>query len=440
MREERILEDIKSRLEKLNIYELRQVARAVGVHRPADGKKSRVTEAILEIAQNVTAPEPPSLRGAPPKSQQFDEQLVADIKTCREYYIALGGQPQDGEKQVLKVCDSGAETYNDVVLSGVLDLNGKYYFLRTNKTLSSPENDVFVHESFLNRYSLREGDTVEGLCRRRNSEEAYGLMSVTSVNGKPVQNASNRRRFSELTPVYPSFNVKTAANGEDTACRIIDLFAPLALGQRAVICAPAKAGKTSLIKSIGAGISLNYPQIKVVFLLVDARPEEVTDFKRSYKSAQLFYSTFDMSGDMHLKTARLCMEYCKRLCEEGEDVFLLFDGRASSNVATEEINRLLCCACNAEEGGSVTVVSTLADERYVSLANMCVTLSPELAAKRIFPAIDIKSSYADREESLLSADEISAAANLRAHLSSEEIIKLFKQIKDSGEIVLKYKN
>ncbi len=457
MQRERILGDIKLRLEKLNIYELRQVARAVGVHRPADGKKSRVINAILEIAQNNSVPEPPSLRGAPPKSQQFDEELVADIKTCRNFYIALAGGIPEEEPTVLKLSDvrQEFEAYDEKGCGGLLDLSEKYAFLRscnggTNLT------DVFVHDSFISRYSLREGDFVEGRCLRKSADEAYGLSEIFKINGENAAKNDFRRFFYELTPVYPQVNVKTAVDGKDILCRIIDMFAPLALGQRAVISAPGKSGATSLLKSIATGISSNYPQIKVVLLLTNELPEEITDYKRTVKNCEIFYSTFDMPADTHYNVARLCAEHCKRICESGGNAVLLFDGitrfkRAISGCgrnADEEVKRILSCACNAEEGGSVTVMSTLSaestcsdsDAEFISIANMCIALSSELSLKRIFPAIDFNKCFADRDGQIIGYDCAQTASYLKINYSYEDIIKLFKETEDNSEIIEKFKN
>lgn len=452
MAESKILTDIKQRIEKLNIFELRQVARAVGVHRPADGKKSRVTEAILQIAQGICAPEPQSLRGAPPKSQQYDEQLVADIKTCREYYLALNGGETVDEPQLMTVSDSVYEQIegNAQTFCGILDISGKYAFLRANSVTAATNSDVFVHESFISRYALRQGDFVCGKCMRKSEYEAAGLVELISVNGKNPGAASERRNFSALTHIYPEITVKTAAVSSDIACRIIDFFSPVALGQRAFISAPPRSGKTTVIKQIATGISRNYQQIKVILLLLNARPEEITDFKRALPDCELLYTTFDMPAEKHALTAELAMEYAKRQTEIGKNVVVLFDGitrltRSYSllSKAEEAINKLLYCACNAEEGGSLTVISTIATDdplydSFISLANMVIALSPELSAKRIFPAIDARLSYADGDERLLNNDELNAAATLR-ELPAEEIVKLFRQTKTNEEIILKYK-
>lgn len=452
MQDSRILQDVTERLERLSIYDLRQVARAVGVKRPADGKKSRVTEAILSIAQGLTAPEPPTLRGAPPKSQAYDEQLVADIKACREYYLALkGGFEAEEPKSVLSVADSGA-ALEEKEVSGILDKSEKYCFLRVHGA-SVSDDDVFVHDSFLQRFSLREGDFVSGVAKRRNKDEAFGLVTVLKVNGKDVEEAANRPCFSKLTPIYPETNVKTAHGNDSIACRIIDMFAPLGLGQRAVISAPLKSEKSQLLKELAVGISQNCPQIKLIVTLIDERPEEITDFKRVLGNAELFYTTFDMPAERHVQTAHLAIEYAKRRVEYGEDVIVLFDGLTrlihayTGGNAIKEIKKLLYCACNTLEGGTLTLISTISndvkDEAYhefLSTANMAITLSRSLAQSRVFPAINIKATGADREEILLSEDELKAANYLCARFSSEEIIDLFKQTSDNGEIVSRFKN
>lgn len=452
MVESRILNDVKMRLDKLNIYELRQVARAVGVHRPADGKKSRVTDAIISIATGEVAPEPPSLRGAPPKSQQFDEQLVADIKTCRQFYLALNAGTAAQEPKILTVRDSVAEKLEKSLRQycGILDTSGQYAFMRVDEN-GYNGGEVFVHETFITRFKLRYGDFI--VCRgmRKSDDEIPGLVELISVNGVSAANIAERVDFSELTPVYPSVNIKTESSEGGTACRIIDLFSPLALGQRAVISAPSRSGKTTLIKQIAQAICANYPCVKVIVAALSQRPEEITDFKRTLVDCELFYTGFDMPAEKHIRTARLAVEYAKRFTELQEDAVLLFDGLTqlaqaypSETVARDEINKMLYSACNAEEGGSLTIISTLSQDdanhnAIIGLANMVISLSPELAAQRVFPAIDVKKSFADGEERLLCTSEIKAARALRA-MPLENVINLFKETTYNSQIIEKFKD
>lgn len=455
MPENKIYEDIKLRLEKLNIYEVRQVARAVGVHRPADGKKSRVISAILDIASGKVMPAAQSLRGAPPKSSVCDEMLVADIKTCREYSLALFGESVQ-EKPVSTVHDSASSESS--AFSGILYNDGKKYFIRENES----GKNIFVHESFINRFDLREGDLIAGERRRKSAEDSYGLSGITYINGNLPETAP-RRDFNKLTHTYPAVKLNLSVNGGGAALKMIDLFSPLALGQRAVVCSSAKCGKTTILKQIAAAICANYSNIKVLAALIDERPEDLTDFKRSVEGCEVYCTSFDMPAESHMREVRLCFERAKRIAECGGNAVILFDGisrlirslsfgaRSGFNEfsAVEEVKKLLYCACNAEEGGSLTVVSTLSSDglntneaavygEFKQLANMVITLSRELAEKRIFPAIAPAESYADREETFLSDVEIKAAAALR-ELPAEQVVKIF-ETSNADEIIAKYGN
>lgn len=439
-----MLKDVEERLEKLNIYELRQVGRVVGVHRPADGKKSRVIEEILGIASGEIQPIEPSRRGAPPKSQQYDGRLVADISACRLAHLNHTFEaPEPEQKNVLRVTDSTGVTGGDV--KGVLKFNGGRAYLHLNGSFE--DEGLTVHEMFVTRYSLREGDLLEGRFVKRSENDVPSVTEVDSINGIAVSESAERRTFEELTHIYPQTTVKTEYKGCGAACRIIDLFAPVALGQRGFIKATSKSGKTELLKEIATGISRNYPQIKVVLLLIDELPEVISDFKRTLGKATLFYTTFANPRESHIQTARVGFEFAKRQVEEGGNVIILFDGvtrlaHAYGADFAAEIKKLLFCACNAEEGGSLTVLSSLiqSEERifgeFSPLSNMDITLSEELAEKRLFPAIDIKKSFADREEKLLSKEELNAAAKMRK-MPAEEVLKLFCETSSNAELIKK---
>ncbi len=451
MSENKIYEDIKLRLEKLNIYEVRQVARAVGVHRPADGKKSRVIAAILDIASGKVMPVAQSLRGAPPKSSVCDETLVADVKTCREYCLSIGGEAAE-VKRISAVYDSSAAEI--APFCGVLFSDGKNYFVHVNGETES----VFVHESFVNRFCLREGDLIAGERRRKNGSQGYGLSGISTVNGSAPE-AAERRQFSSLTHTYPTVKLNLSKNNNQTALKMIDMFSPLALGQRACICAPSKSGKTTLLKQIATAICAEYQDISVLVALVDERPEDLNDFKRTVKGCELFCTSFDMPSESHMREVKLCFERAKRIAESGGNAVILFDGitrfvrafnlgaRLGSSVsAVEEMKKLLYCACNAEEGGSLTVISTLSNDgtidgvygEFKQLANMVITLSKPLAEKRVFPAINHSECYADRENTLLSDAEVRAAATLRT-LPAEQVVALFNSA-ELSDIIAKYGN
>ena len=438
---DKILVDIAARLNKLNIFELRQIARYFGVNKPSESKKEVLVSEVLDIAQAKTSPKEPSKVGAPPKSQSYDAELVADIEACRRFYLQLSDSLQTSRpsEQIFTVSDSESEArdkYRKKVV-GILDKTD-VYILRDNG-FSNPYG-VFVHDSYVNRYGLKFGDMVCGIAQRSESSEGYGLTDVISVNG--AQSTLNRADFSSFTRIYPEKHIKTRCSG-DVACRIIDLFSPLALGQRAFITGPANSGKSAILKSLLKGVKASDNEILTVTLLVGARPEEVTDFKRTLGEENLFFTTFDMPSEEHVQAVKLVAEYSKRLCESGKDVVLAIDGlgnfvRALRYDRVEELKRLLSVACNAEEGASLTLIAVLESEESLfggvsSLADMCIELSDELAKSRIFPAINIRNCFADRVETLLENREIKLATRLRS-LSDTEVIGLFKDTESNAEL------
>lgn len=441
---DKILVDIAARLNKLNIFEMRQIARYFGVNKPAESKKEQLISEVLDIAQAKASPKEPSKVGAPPKSQSYDHELVADIETCRRYYIQLQDSlsAEDSHGQSLTVSDRERETRgkNLKQVTGILDKTD-VYILRDNG-FSNPYG-VFVHDSYVNRYGLRCGDMVCGMAQCSEQSNGFGLTDVISVNGdKPLK---DRKDFTSFTRIYPEKRVKVGNSG-DIACRIIDLCAPLALGQRAFITGPANSGKSSVLKSLLKGIKTSGLGIETVTLLVGARPEEATDFKRTLGEDNLFITTFDMPDEEHVQAVCLVSEYAKRLCESGKDIVLAIDGlgnfvRALKNNRVEELKKLLFSACNAEEGASLTVIAVLESEESVfggvsALADMCIELSGELARNRTFPAINIRGCFADRAETLLEDSEIKLAASLGL-LSGAQAVELFKQTADNSELTKK---
>lgn len=437
MAKSEILADIKERLNKKTIHELRQIARVVGVARPSDTKKDVLIEEIIQIATCEIPPAPRSARGAPPKSTEYDRELVTDIEKCIEYYSAL----KDGTGYVtdeLIVADG----QSDEPCCGILVKGEKYYFLRVNGALASPD-DVFVHETYVNRFKLKEGDMVEGESRRKSKDDAPGLVTVIKINGFSPDGL-RRIDFNSLTPVYPHTRVRVAASALDTAARMVDLFAPVGMGQRGVVLAPANSGKTTLLKQIATGISLNQPNLKVVVLLLGERPEDINDVRAALPCAELYSTTFDMEDYKHAETAKCVTRYLKNLVECGYDVALIADGL--SNLASLDGRKLLSCAICAEEGGSLTVIS-FAEESAVALgraANMHVTLSEALADFRIYPAMDVIKSYTARCELLQGEGEICAAAALRGIVNESgdhrKIISIFESTQDNEEIVKDFAN
>ncbi len=316
--------------------------------------------------------------------------------------------------------------------SGVLEtMPDGYGFLRHNGRRPT-QNDVYVSQSQVRRFNLRSGDLVLGQVRApKESERYFGLTRVEAVNGRDPDSTRRRTNFENVTPIFPDVQIKLETGSKDLATRMIDLLSPIGRGQRGLIVSPPKAGKTTLLKQIAAGISQNYTDIHLMVALIGERPEEVTDVKRSVKG-EVFSSTFDEPVEDHCRVAELCLERAKRLVEAGRDVVILLDsitrltraynlavpssGRTLSGgmdpVALYPPKRFFGAARNVEEGGSLTILAAcLVDtgsrmddvvyEEFKGTGNMELHLDRKLAERRTFPSIDIQRSGTRREELLL---------------------------------------
>lgn len=352
-------------------------------------------------------------------------------------------------------------TEDDVLLpvAGILDVLENYAFIRTSGYLPGP-NDVYVSLAQVKKYNLRKGDAVVGAIRAprdgedRNQQSTRqkfnALVRVTSVNGKTAEELKDRVEFAKLVPLYPSERLRLETDPKKIGPRVIDLVAPIGKGQRGLIVSPPKAGKTLILQSIANAITTNNPEVHLMMVLVDERPEEVTDMQRTVKG-EVIASTFDRPADDHTTVAELSIERAKRLVEMGMDVVVLLDsmtrlGRAY-NLAAPASGRILSggvdsaalyppkrffgAARNIENGGSLTILATalvetgskmdeVIFEEFKGTGNMELRLSRQLADKRIFPAVDVNASGTRREENLLSAEEVKIMWKLRRVLSGLE--------------------
>lgn len=348
-------------------------------------------------------------------------------------------------------------TEDDVLLpvAGILDVLENYAFVRTSGYLPGP-NDVYVSLAQVKKYNLRKGDAVVGAIRAPRDGENQGssqrqkfnaLVRLTSVNGKPAEDNKDRVEFNKLVPLYPSERLRLETSPKVIGPRVIDLVAPIGKGQRGLIVSPPKAGKTLILQAIANAISINNPEVHLMMVLVDERPEEVTDMQRTVKG-EVIASTFDRPADDHTTVAELAIERAKRLVEMGNDVVVLLDsmtrlGRAY-NLAAPASGRILSggvdssalyppkrffgAARNIENGGSLTILATalvetgskmdeVIFEEFKGTGNMELRLSRNLADKRIFPAVDVNASGTRREENLLSPEEVKIMWRLRRVLS-----------------------
>ena len=359
-------------------------------------------------------------------------------------------------------------------VEGILDIaDDGFGFLRFDNFLTSSK-DVYVSPSQIRRFGLRTGDKVSGTARGPHRSEKFGaLLFVKAVNGMDPEQTKKRPYFDSLTPIYANERISLENSSIDLSTRIMDLVAPIGRGQRGLIVAQPKAGKTVLLKKIAASVEEKYPDIELIVLLVDERPEEVTDMKSSLKNAEVIYSTFDEQASHHVKVATMVIERAKRLAEEGKDVMILLDsitrlaraynmqvpasGRTLSGGldpgALHPPKKFFGTARNLEEGGSVTILATaLVDtgsrmddvifEEFKGTGNMELHLDRQLSERRIFPAIDLNKSGTRREDLLLTAEENALMMSLRRAMSAgnpadvtEEIIENLASTKSNKDFV-----
>jgi transcription termination factor Rho len=321
-------------------------------------------------------------------------------------------------------------------------------FLRIHNYLTS-DDDVYISPSQIRRFHMQTGDKITGITRPpKQGEKFKALLYVKEVNDEDPELARNRKDFDTLIPIYPNERIKLEISPIDIAMRIIDLIAPIGRGQRGMIVAPPKAGKTTILKNIANSIAENYPEIEIIMLLIDERPEEVTDMQRNVKG-DVVYSTFDELPKNHIKVAEMVLERAKRLVEHGKDVVILLDsitrlaraynltitptGRTLSGGldpgALYGPKRFFGAARNIEKGGSLTILASalietgsrmddLIFEEFKGTGNMEIHLDRKLSEKRVFPAIDISKSGTRREELLLTGEEMQTIWQLRKAMSN----------------------
>lgn len=361
-------------------------------------------------------------------------------------------------EKFLEDADNLGEILN---VCGILESHPDGYgFLRTNNYLTS-EDDIYISPSQIRRFHLRTGDKVKGITRAPKIGEKFkALLYVNEVNDLNPELARNRKDFDTLTPIYPEKRIKLESNPRDIAMRIIDLIAPIGRGQRGMIVAPPKAGKTTILKNIANCIAKNNPEIEIIILLIDERPEEVTDMSRSV-NADVVYSTFDELPKNHIKVAEIVLERAKRLVEHGKDVVILLDsitrlaraynltipptGRTLSGGldpgALHSPKRFFGAARNIENGGSLTILATalvetgsrmddVIFEEFKGTGNMEIHLDRKLSEKRVFPALDINKSGTRREDLLLTSDELQAIWQIRKALSNFQTVDVTERLLD----------
>lgn len=450
-----IMQDYELLKEK-SLADLRVIARTAGLTKISSLRKNDLLARLMEHFEKAGAEKETEKAEKPaPKRAGKRPAKTADEKKA---------QKEDGEKPTQKGHAQDAQKTrqrpdNVTEVTGYLEvLPDGFGFIRFDNYESSAK-DVYVSNTQIRRFHLQTGDEIVGDARTAKGEERYApLMYVHKVNGDPPEASIHRKPFDSLTPIYPNKRIRLETNPTGFSMRLIDLIAPLGYGQRGLIVAPPKAGKTTLLKNIAQSISKNHPDVKLIVLLIDERPEEVTDMKRSI-DGEVIYSTFDEAPEHHCKIAELVLERAKRLVEHKKDVVILLDsitrlaraynltipptGRTLSGGldpgALHKPKRFLGAARNIEEGGSLTILATALTEtgsrmdevifeEFKGTGNMEVRLDRQLQEKRVFPAIDIAKSGTRREEALLSGDELAAVWAVRKALSSRNTVDVTEEI------------
>ena len=456
-----------SQLKKKEIIEiLTRMHEEAEAQRAAMPPEEAAKEAAEEAAQDQApaekdageepAPEPKKRRGRPPKKKAAEapEQSEAPEEEEKPQDAQESEGPQTEEAQALPdSAETSAEPAqepeqpkydNRYDTTGILDLaEGGFGFLRFENFLTS-DKDIYVSPAQIRRFNLKTGDEIFGVVRKPNEGERFGaLLYVKTVNGDEPGVARRRRDFADLTPIYPQERICLEKGSSTLSMRLTDLVAPIGKGQRGLIVAPPKAGKTTLLKQIAKAIEKQDLGVKLMVLLIDERPEEVTDMKESIEG-DVIYSTFDEQPQHHVKVAEMVLERAERLCEHGKDVVILMDsitrlaraynlveppsGRTLSGgldpAALYKPKKFFGAARNTREGGSITILATalietgsrmddMIFEEFKGTGNMELHLDRRLQEKRIFPAININKTGTRREDMLMSTEELEAVWLMR---------------------------
>ena len=460
---------MREKLATLPLSQLRELAKSQGNKYVSGLRKSELVDRLCEVAEKEKDDKTESAASG------VQERTAGDRPEGNDRPARVYGERQESKgdpRSELQDLDSGIGAY------GILEvMPDGFGFIRCENFLPG-ENDVYVAPSQIRRFNMKTGDMVRGSRRVKTATEKFAaLLYVTSINGYPTYVVERRPNFEDLTPIFPnrrlSLEVKNGRN--TTAMRVMDLLAPIGKGQRGMIVSPPKAGKTTLLKQVAKAVTTNHPDMHLIILLIDERPEEVTDIKESVigPNVEVIYSTFDELPERHKRVSEMVIERAKRLVEHGRDVMILLDsmtrlaraynlvvppsGRTLSGgldpAALHMPKRFFGAARNMREGGSLTILATaLVDtgsrmddviyEEFKGTGNMELVLDRKLSEKRIFPAIDILKSGTRRDDLLLTPEEAEAVDSIRKATSSmkaddavEKVLDQFARTKSNREFV-----
>lgn len=491
---------MREKYETLAVNDLRAIAKIRGIKGSSSMKKSELIEAMVledekekqakaESEKQEVQPEAKAEVQAEPKREtkseaKTDEKAASrandktESKTSEESSVRYdqGEKPASAKNMVQEEGKYPSDLDSGMQAHGILEvMPDGYGFIRCENFLPG-ENDVYVAPSQIRRFNLKTGDILTGNTRVKTQAEKFSaLLFVKSINGYHPEEAAKRPNFEDLTPIFPNERIRLETPGASVAMRIMDLLSPVGKGQRGMIVSPPKAGKTTLLKEVAKSVKKNSPETHLIILLIDERPEEVTDIKEAIEgpNVEVIYSTFDELPEHHKRVSEMVIERAKRLVEHKKDVMILLDsitrltraynltvppsGRTLSGgldpAALHMPKRFFGAARNMREGGSLTILATaLVDtgskmddvvyEEFKGTGNMEMVLDRKLSEKRVFPAIDIPKSGTRREDLLLSAEEMDAINIIRKCLNEykadeavDRILDRFAKTKNNVELV-----
>ena len=474
---------MREKYESLSLATLKDLAKARGLKGISTLRKPELIERMLEEDEKEKA----SAGNAESKNTKHRQEESAREESCareenrvREPRTSYDtSERKNYQERTEYTCKNPAETAqldSGEKANGILEvLPDGYGFIRCANYLPG-ENDIYVSPSQIRRFNLKTGDIVQGSIRIKTQGEKFSaLLYVNSINGFPPSEGQRRYNFEDMTPIFPNERLRMERPGGTVAMRIMDLLSPIGKGQRGMIVSPPKAGKTTLLKDVAKSILKNNPSMHLIILLIDERPEEVTDIKEEIKgdNVEVIYSTFDELPEHHRRVSEMVVERARRLVEHKQEVTILLDsitrlaraynlcvtpsGRTLSGgldpAALHMPKRFFGAARNMREGGSLTILATaLVDtgskmddviyEEFKGTGNMELVLDRKLQEKRVFPAIDIQKSGTRREDLLLTKDEQEAVYNMRRALNSlkaedavEQILNMFSRTKNNAEFI-----
>ena len=474
---------MREKYESLSLATLKDLAKARGLKGISTLRKPELIERMLEEDEKEKA----SAGSAESKNTEHRQEESAREESCareenrvREPRTSYDtSERKNYQERTEYTCKNPAETAqldSGEKANGILEvLPDGYGFIRCANYLPG-ENDIYVSPSQIRRFNLKTGDIVQGSIRIKTQGEKFSaLLYVNSINGFPPSEGQRRYNFEDMTPIFPNKRLRMERPGGTVAMRIMDLLSPIGKGQRGMIVSPPKAGKTTLLKDVAKSILKNNPSMHLIILLIDERPEEVTDIKEEIKgdNVEVIYSTFDELPEHHRRVSEMVVERARRLVEHKQEVTILLDsitrlaraynlcvtpsGRTLSGgldpAALHMPKRFFGAARNMREGGSLTILATaLVDtgskmddviyEEFKGTGNMELVLDRKLQEKRVFPAIDIQKSGTRREDLLLTKDEQEAVYNMRRALNSlkaedavEQILNMFSRTKNNAEFI-----